>query len=353
MAYKKTVNQILIFLVLTFFASGVKSARVVTEMPQLQRPSFITTKGNRLYIVEESARIHIYKVKGDGYTFLKTFGTPGEGPGEFGGYIHRMGVKEDHLEIPTRNRLARFDFDGRFLDEIRLPIPVFKNNVSRLGPNYLARNWQFDDKSRRTTIRLYGPDFTMIRELSEATDNSGGSTGIRMFADLMNFQVVVDRLYLVISKPRESRIKLFNHHGEPLGEVQLPIVGEAVTEALKERSLKPYRDDPEIKPFLADFLKSIVFPEQTPGFDYFEVIDQGFAVRSHRFCAEGVDFVFFDFEGKEIGRRALFHTGPVANGRLFAFHEGAYLYLRENEDQELWELVSETVFQKGAILQKL
>lgn len=320
------------------------AAQIVTELPQLQKPSFITTRGDRLYVVEETALIHIFEKKEGRYVFLKTFGNAGEGPGEFGGYIHRIQVKPDHLEIPTHNRLARFDFDGRFLDEIRLPITVFKNSITRLGRNFVTRNWQVDKKKGLvSSIRLYGPDFKLIRELASRVIMKDPEH-FYPIQDFCRYLVDGETCYVVHSSAESSFAQVLNTKGEETRIIHLPIEGETVDDAMKEIVLKPDKDGFEDKKELDEYLKRVVFPDRTPGFDFFDLIDSGFVARTHRYSGEKTDFVFFDTTGRELKRKALRHTGSVANGRLFAFHEGAYLYLRDNIDQEVWELVSEAVF---------
>jgi hypothetical protein len=312
------------------------AAQVATEMPQLQKPSLITLQGDRLYVVEESRQIHIFQKKDGRYAFLKTFGKTGEGPGEFGGYIFRIRIKADHLEIPTQNRLARFDFNGRFLDEIRLPIPVIKGNITRFGQNYVAWRLQFDNKDIHSSIRLYGPDFVQISEIASQTITRYREN-TNPVGDLLRYQVNGDQIYVARSSAIESSVLTYNLKGELTRELTLFIQGERVNSALKGIILKPDMDDEE-------YLKSVVFPDQTPGFDYFEVIDQGFAVRTYRYNGDLVDFAFFDSDGRELKCKALFNTGSAVNGRLFAFHQGKYLYLQENIDQEVWELLSEGIF---------
>lgn len=43
-------------------------------------------------------------------------------------------------------------------------------------------------------------------------------------------------------------------------------------------------------------------------------------------------------EGRELRRMDLPFTGRLSNGILFCFYEGRYFYLRENPDEEVWEL---------------
>jgi hypothetical protein len=43
-------------------------------------------------------------------------------------------------------------------------------------------------------------------------------------------------------------------------------------------------------------------------------------------------------QGRELRRLDLPFTGRLSNGILFSFYQGRYYYLRENPDEEVWEL---------------
>ncbi|MCK7462161.1 MAG: hypothetical protein MZU84_08895 [Sphingobacterium sp.] len=51
-----------------------------------------------------------------------------------------------------------------------------------------------------------------------------------------------------------------------------------------------------------------------------------------------VEFARFDEQGRELGRLDLPFTGRLSNGILFCFYQGRYYFLRENPDEEVWEL---------------
>jgi hypothetical protein len=57
-----------------------------------------------------------------------------------------------------------------------------------------------------------------------------------------------------------------------------------------------------------------------------------------------VGLVIFDQQGRELKRLFLPHTGRLSNGALFYFYQGRYYYLRENIEEEAWELHSEKVW---------
>ena len=97
-------------------------------------------------------------------TFIKTFGREGQGPGEFG-FMCRIRVLKDHLDISGHHKLARFSLDGEYIDEVKVPISMFKGGIYQVGENYLVGDLQMSPAEMTRTIRLYESDFELIREI--------------------------------------------------------------------------------------------------------------------------------------------------------------------------------------------
>jgi hypothetical protein len=87
-----------------------------------------------------------------------------------------------------------------------------------------------------------------------------------------------------------------------------------------------------------EYEKRLFFPARAPGLDYFEVIEGKFVARTYKYRQDLVEFAVFDLEGRELRRLDLPFTGRLSNGILFCFYEGRYYYLRENPDEDVWEL---------------
>jgi hypothetical protein len=182
----------LLFILSTVFIMMPLSAEMVARMPQVLRPFFITITAGRLYVVEDSSKVHIFNMDPKGVAFVKTFGQEGEGPGEFD-FIHQIRVRKDHLEIPTLGKFARFSLDGLFIDEIKLPIRVFKNGIYQMGENYLARDYSFDNKESTTSIRLYNKDFKLISEIGVRME-PGGINKLNLVANYYSARVSDDKI---------------------------------------------------------------------------------------------------------------------------------------------------------------
>jgi len=322
--------------VLVAMGGGIPlKAEKLAVLPQVMQPNFIALTDQRLYVVEESSKIHIFARSPKGIVFEKTFGQAGEGPGEFD-WIHQIRPLKDHLEIPTSGKFACFTLDGRLINEIKLPISVFKNKIYRAGENYVARDLQIDNEGVTITIRLYNKSFKLIRELGRQRQ-PGGIFNINPIANYYSACVSGDKIF-VVDSGKETTVMVYSKEGVQLERVYLPLTPLKTTAAMKEVILESLKGNPSR---WKEIEKRILLPEQTPGLDLFEVVDGRFVARTYHYRENAVEFVIFDLSGKELKRLFLPHTGRLANGRTFCFFQGRYYHLRENLDEETWELHSE------------
>jgi hypothetical protein len=317
------------------------SADLVAKLPQVEDPFYMTIAGGRLYIVENSATAHVYSLAPRGVSFVKTFGRKGQGPGEFE-FIYLIRPLADHLDVCGFNKLARFSLDGNYIDEVKMPVSVFKGAIYRLGQNFVVRDVQFDEKGTVTTVRLYSKEFKPLKQLGTRTE-VGGTEKLNLVSDYYSARVTGDRTF-IIDAGKDSILSVFDSQGVRQQEIRLPLKPVKMTAALKEAILKPFKEDRELKSRWADFEKRLFFPDQTPGLEYFDVMDGKIVARTYQYRQNSVEFVLFDLMGRELRRVFLPFTGRASYGILFCFHNGRYFYLRQNEDEETWELWSEEVF---------
>jgi len=316
-------------------SAGTASAELVAKLPQVMNPYVIAISDGRIYIVEDSVSVHIFDLGPQGVTFVKTFGREGQGPGEFD-YIYTVRPFKDHLDIPGSHKLARFSRDGDYQSEVAVTVGAFKGAVYRLGDGYVVRDVNFDAKGAATTIRLYDKDFKLVKEIGVRTAPEG-LMKINLVSDYYAPRVAGDRLY-VIDAGEDSVVTVYDRNGVRQNEMHLPLEPLKMSEALKAAVIKPLKDSWTGPTRWEDFEKRLFFPDRTPGLDHFEVLDGKFVVRTYKYRRDLVEFARFDEQGRELGRLDLPFTGRLSNGILFCFCQGRYYFLRENPDEEVWEL---------------
>jgi hypothetical protein len=316
-------------------SAGTASAELVAKLPQVMNPFFLTVSDGRVYVVEDSVSVHIFDLGPQGVTFVKTFGRMGQGPGEFD-YIYTVRPFKDHLDIPGSHKLARFSRDGDYQGEVAVTVGVFKGAAYRLGDGYVVRDLNFDEKGMATTIRLYDKDFKLLKEIGVRTSPEG-LTKINLVSDYYAPRVAGDRLY-VIDAGEDSVVTVYDRNGARQNEIRLPLEPLKMTDTLKAAVIKPLKDSWTGPTRWEDYEKRLFFPDRTPGLDHFEVMDGTFVVRTFKYRGDLVEFARFDEQGRELGRLDLPFTGRLSNGILFCFYQGRYYFLRENPDEEVWEL---------------
>jgi hypothetical protein len=316
-------------------SAGTASAELIAKLPQVMNPFHLAIADGRIYIVEDSVAVHIFTLDPQGASFVKTFGREGQGPGEFD-YVYTVRPFKDHLDIPGSHKLARFSLDGDYISEVPVTVGVFKGAAYRLGDGYVVRDLNFGEKGSTTTIRLYDKDFKLIKEIG-ARAASEGVTKINLVADYYSARVVGDQVY-VIDAAQDSVVTVYDRNGVRKTEVRLPLEPLKMTETLKAAVIKPLKDSWTGPTRWEEFEKRLFFPSQTPGLDYFEVLNGKFVVRTYKYRQDKVEFALFDEQGRELRRLYLPFTGRLSNGILFCFYQGRYFYLRENPEEEVWEL---------------
>ena len=331
------------FIALGFlFLAKPVAGELVAKMPQVMNPFFLTMADGRIYIVENSSTAHLYTIGSNEVAFVRTFGREGQGPGEFG-FMYRIRDLEDHLDISGLHKLARFSLDGEYIDEVKVPVGMFKGGIYQIGENYLVGDLQFSAKETTRTIRLYDKDFKLIREIGSHKESLGLEKNINLVSEVFSSRVADDQIFIVASG-KESIGTVYDRNGIQQKEIHLPLEPIKITASLKEAIILPLRESPGLQGQWSMFEKRIYFPDKTPGLDYFDIVDGKFVARTYKYKQNSVEFVVFDNQGRELQRMFLPNTGRLSNGILFCFYQGYYYCLLENIEDYSWELHSVKVW---------
>ncbi len=322
-------------------AVGPLMANMVVPLPQLNKPNFITAGEGWLCISEESSPIHLFRIERNSVKFIASFGRAGQGPGEFD-WIHRLRILKDGLEIPTQGRYAHFDFTGNLLEERKLLLQVFKNQVYQIGPHFAARTFAWDQKHMVNTISLYDSDFKPLKEIGkiEVTD---WMKQFNMAPDLLALLVDGESVIICSSTARESTVETFDSQGHSLRKISLPMKASPVTESLKESLIHSLRESYKSEAQWSEFSKKITFPVLTPGVKNVSLQEGQIICQSYQKRDNLAEYVIFDLSGKELKRTYLKYFDREPNGSQHCFYQGRLYYLIDNADKEVWELHIEDV----------
>lgn len=194
---------------LLFLANPVVG-ELVAKMPQVMNPYFLTMADGRLYIVEASSTAHLYTIGENDVAFVKTFGREGQGPGEFG-FMYRIRILEDHLDISGNHKLDRFSLDGEYIDEVKVPIGMFKGGIYQVGENYLAGDLQISPTELTRTIRLYDSNFKLIRELG-TVKHASSFDKLNLVTEIFSPRTDEDKIFIIASG-KESIVTVYDRNG--------------------------------------------------------------------------------------------------------------------------------------------
>lgn len=335
---KSSIRSLLIF----FLLVGTLPAETVVPLPQLNKPNFITAGEGWLCIAEESSPVHLFRIEGDSMKYTTSFGREGLGPGEFN-WIHRLRILKDGLEIPSHNRYLLFDFTGKLMEEQRASIQIFKNQMYRVGQNYVVKKVTYDPKILVSTISICDTDFRQLKEIAKS-EVKDWMNRLNPAPDLCSLVVDGESVYVCLSTALENTVESFDLHGNSLKKIRLPLKSCPVTESLKEELIKPLRDRIESEAEWSEYSKRISFPEKTPGVKELFIQDGQIICQSYQRQDELAEYVFFDLSGKELKRAYIQYFDRDPNGCKHCFYRGKLYYLEDNADQEVWELHIEDVY---------
>jgi len=337
----------LMTLYMIFFMTSVIMADKIATLPQVMKPFHLKIGNNRLYISEETSKIHIYQFdyQSKKLKFLKTFGTKGQGPGEFT-FIHNFKILKDRLIVPTRGKYAEFTLDGEFIKETKVTAPVFKNKIEAVEGNYVTGNIIITggDRGRTTSrkIRLYDKGFNLIKDLKTfAYDNKGKP--INIFSPLCTFSVYDKKIYL-ITADKEAKIEILNRDGNQVKQITLPISKMRITEEMNKNRMVYYKQDlGQDKEQWKRIEKMIFLPPYCPPLEYAWVCNDRIYVKTYRRQEGLAEFLIHDLNGNKLKSGFVYNTGPLYRGQLFSFINNDLIYLKMDEEEEFWELHRERV----------
>ena len=128
-----------------------------------------TGPDGRNYVADAKAlQIHIFDAAG---RHILSFGRGGQGPGEFT-FPHAVAVSPNRIFIKDRGNLIKtFNLDGRFIGQIRLPLPISGFAVKDDRRLYACRIFPVDPELREKA--LGDPAILVLDEAGAVVDSFG------------------------------------------------------------------------------------------------------------------------------------------------------------------------------------
>jgi hypothetical protein len=326
----------MIYIMVSIFICGGISLfpeRLAT-FPEIMKPTSIAVDNNQLYICERSS---IYLYSTTDFKLVKKFGRQGEGPGEFkNGPI--LKVFPDYLLINSIGKVIYFTRDGEFLKEKKTTGP-FTYMVFPLGENFVGLEGKFNREAKKssTAITLFDKDIKSIKVLAESerkTPGRSGSIEMEITHDYLGHDVCGENVYIGETK-NGFCFEVFNSKGDKLYRIDKEYEKLEVTDEYKKKFIEEMKEWSFYKR-LKDRVK-FTCRKYFPAFSNFRINNKKIYVFTYKEKDEKPEVIIMDLKGNILKKTFLPDKG------IFSIDNDRFYYLKENEEEEVWELFVESI----------
>jgi hypothetical protein len=329
-----------IILVLILCGTGnVIMAEKVAILTDIQAPGDINIDDERIYITQQ-ATIFIYSLKD--YTLIKKFGKKGEGPGEFklsADNIVFLTMEPNRLLINSVGRISYFSKTGEYLSERVNHAGLW---LRPLGKKFVGMKRVYDKESlRHRKVCVFGENLEKTKEAYQEVD--GIQPRLRRIEAVTwpaGIFMVYDKKIFIAGKHKTMFV--FDQNGHKLYDIPLNYPQIKVTDQIKQRYIKYYKQDSPYWRARWERLKSwFVYPEYLPVVQFFLVSDQTIYIMTYKTQDNKSEFLLLDTKGKHL--KTVFLYLYKDNDSVFGvtplyFKNNTLFQLVDNEDEEQWEL---------------
>lgn len=351
---KKMLLKKVVFINLMVLGFSFLFSKNIGPVPGVLKPNMMEVAGDELYIVE-GAVISIYSL--NDLQLIRRFGRDGEGPGELKVvpyYNNRVSVFPDFILAESVDRLIYFSKEGIVIKQMGKPVE--SAFFTPVGKNYVGKKVKRDPEQKTTfiVIALYNSEGQLIKELYRqkfAQQVNGRNVTIQLFVDLVNFQVWDNKIFIEKS-PEGFVIDVFDSNGKALYQINREYEKIKVTGAHKEAAIKEIKEDPTIKRRIKQLgswenllkMMKFTFPDFMPPIQNIEIADGKIYARTFQKKNNNEEYIVMDLEGKMLRKTYIPRVHPLSlkdqliGVKMAVIRNDKLYYLKENEEQELWEL---------------
>lgn len=319
-------------------------------LPEIGRPELLEISGEYLFLVE-GAVIYQYRLKD--FSFIRRFGKSGEGPGELKvvpSIVNYLIPLEKTIMAVGMDKAIEFSHRGEVVREFK--IPQFTNYIYPMGKDFLTM--RFNSGGERIPdmeVALVDGEFKP-RQVLYSQKLSGGRNLMNLTFDGVNI-AVNSRGIFIDQSPEGFVIARFDPSAKAAGKIRIPMKPIPFSAAHEKAAIERIKSNPEIKRIGWENIRpaiKIVHDDYIPLIRDLTTDGDHLWVMGTERRAGKVLFLRIDADGKV--DRKLFLPEPLDSGftnqifgrpaRFYRFHDKRYYYLRENIDEECWQVVSET-----------
>jgi hypothetical protein len=323
----------------------------ISVLTEILKPEGIEVADGRLYVVQ-GPEFFVYNLNNS--TLIKEFGKAGEGPGELStvlNFPNSLRVLDDKIIAEGFNKIIIFSKDFNFLKEFRKK-EMLIHKITPIKENFLAVRMSAGKNKIIFTLLLLDPDMNTIKELHKQ-ESFDRQKELIMVRDTIHFEVYNDKIY-VEESDKGFFIEIFDSSGNRLYEIKKNFDAPKVTENDKKAIFNNLKMDNLIAVVARreggwdEFAKkgTFTYPAAFPHIQDIKIVNDKIYVSTFEHKDNKEKCMIMDLKGNIIGSSYLPVTGESSflarsmgkDNRFYGISNNKFYYLKENEDEEVWEL---------------
>jgi hypothetical protein len=330
----------------------------VADLPELNRPASMAIAGSTLYVCDSDV-IHTYAL--NPFSFVRTLGRGGEGPGEFNSTPH-LAVHDDGLFVNTMGKVMTFNKSGEFQAQTRIPFVYwyFYYPLMLSGDNFVGVPLKRIGEVSKTihTVNLYDPQLNLITEFYQGGSPAllpppppGGKVvknDVQVIPDCLEIAVHGGRIYVADSR-RGFFVSVFDSAGKHLFDWDLEYTRISVPEEFKRRFWQETRAADNWEQLKQRF--NYIIRDHFPAFFSMKVQQGRMYLTTHARKDGLYEVVVLDLRGRILKRvfacpldpeaRLLRGIAPFSNE--YVIKDETFYYITLNESSMLYELHAQAI----------
>lgn len=334
-----------IIICLLLSMAGMVSAERICTFKEILKPEMIKVSGDDVYVVEAST-IFMYSLKN--LQLIRKFGKKGEGPGEMKSvpkFSNTILIYPGFILAESVDKVIYFSKKGELLKEKKKYPESLR--LMPVGENFIGKKIVPDKNGKLyATVSLFNAKMEKIKEFCRELFFQQGRQ-IELIPESLNFWVYEDKIFIEKS-PDGFLIEVFDTTGKKLYEIKKKYKKLKVTAEHKEKIIEVLKEDPYVKTQGWENIRQIItftFADSFPPIRDIFISNRKIYVRTFDRKDNKDKYVVMDLKGailKTVYLPALeyrYLTQLVGLGpKYYWVDNDKFYYLKENEDDEVWEL---------------
>ena len=329
-------------------------SKQVARLEEPLRVDMMAVDTQYLYILD-NITIHIYRLKD--YKYIGKFGKKGKGPGEFSpNFLNRLILQldGDRVVLNTWNKIAWFSREGKLLKE--KVIPFLSAQVVPLGRNYVLTKYiQEKNGINQLTVQVCDADFKTLKTLYAREDIVPQRSGKLDCPNDQIFIVKTDSNIFTYDQKPGTEVNIYDREGNKVKSIKLSITPIKMPQRFKdevmgwmEGNMSRIRSFSQMARLTLEQIRQMVyFHEKLPVARYFTVHNNNILIETYQKKGKKSRFVTLDQKGNVKGEFYLLDAEPgrvkMTPHSTYSLANNKYYYLKENLDDETWELHIEKI----------